>query len=168
MPSTDLITHTLGSGHSLFLPTDSSTRLLELLVLTDQHWAFSKRRAPICLIGKTSKELLTVVRSMMEWLGGTISKEDVGDPGAKRNQRRKDEDEALGALALRFKYVFEALIPYLPSSMHHLQVCRNFWITVRSAARDPLQNAEAHPCRPCLALARTLTYAFCRLCRRPG
>ena len=45
---------------------------------------------------------------MMEWLGGTISKEDVGDSGAKRTQRRKvgeDEDEALGALALRFKWV---------------------------------------------------------------
>ncbi|SRR5258706_10515038 len=108
MLSTDLITHTLSSGHSLLLPTDSSARLLELLVLTDQHWAFSKLRAPICLISRTSKELLTVVRSMMEWLGGTISKEDVGDPGARRNQRRKvgeDEDEALGALALRFKWV---------------------------------------------------------------
>lgn len=50
---------------------------------------------------------------MMEWLGGTISKEDVGDPGAKRYQRRKvgeDEDEALGALALRFKWVCDAWI----------------------------------------------------------
>jgi len=53
--------------------------------------------------------MLTFVRSMMEWLGGTISKEDVGEePNAPRDRKRKrgddeaDED-ALGALALRFK-----------------------------------------------------------------
>lgn len=45
----------------------------------------------------------------MEWLGGTVSKEDVGEDGSgKNNQRRKrDEDgeeDALGAFALRFKY----------------------------------------------------------------
>lgn len=44
----------------------------------------------------------------MEWLGGTISKEDVGvEATAKqRNKRKRDDDddnEALGALALRFK-----------------------------------------------------------------
>lgn len=48
----------------------------------------------------------------MEWLGGTISKEDVGEEGnnARQNQnkRRRDDDneeDALGALALRFKFV---------------------------------------------------------------
>jgi cleavage and polyadenylation specificity factor subunit 2 len=100
----DLISETISSGHSLLLPVDSSTRLLELLVLTDQHWAFSRTRAPICLISKTAKELLAVVRSMMEWLGGTISKEDVGESGRSSRRRRvDDDDEALGALALRFK-----------------------------------------------------------------
>ena len=54
--------------------------------------------------------MLTFVRSMMEWLGGTVSKEDVGeDPSGKRNTKRKRdedaEDEAIGALALRFKWV---------------------------------------------------------------
>lgn len=61
--------------------------------------------------------MLTFVRSMMEWLGGTISKEDVGEEGAGRpshnNRRRRDEDgdeDALGAFALRFKYVFSNLL----------------------------------------------------------
>ena len=54
--------------------------------------------------------MLTFVRSMMEWFGGTISKEDVGENGAdgRRDRRRRDDDhdeEALGAFALRFKYV---------------------------------------------------------------
>lgn len=53
--------------------------------------------------------MLAFVRSMMEWLGGTINKEDVGEENAgtkERNKRKRDDDddnEALGALALRFK-----------------------------------------------------------------
>jgi cleavage and polyadenylation specificity factor subunit 2 len=52
--------------------------------------------------------MLTFVRSMMEWLGGTVSKEDIGEEtSAKRNnKRRRDDDadeEAIGAFALRFK-----------------------------------------------------------------
>jgi len=49
----------------------------------------------------------------MEWLGGTISKEDVGEEGTntrlnQNNKRRRDDDndeDALGAFALRFKFV---------------------------------------------------------------
>lgn len=54
--------------------------------------------------------MLTFVRSMMEWLGGTVSKEDVGEEGTggRRDHKRKRDDdaddEALGAFALRFKY----------------------------------------------------------------
>ena len=47
----------------------------------------------------------------MEWLGGTISKEDVGEEGTnvrqnQNNKRRRDDEndeDALGAFALRFK-----------------------------------------------------------------
>jgi hypothetical protein len=51
---------------------------------------------------------------MMEWLGGTVNKEDVGEEGTGKrqhqhhNKRKRDEDgdeDALGAFALRFKYV---------------------------------------------------------------
>lgn len=56
--------------------------------------------------------MLTFVRSMMEWLGGTVSKEDVGEEGTNRrqhhNKRKRDDDgdeDALGAFALRFKSV---------------------------------------------------------------
>ncbi|KAF5333487.1 hypothetical protein D9611_002645 [Ephemerocybe angulata] len=106
----DTITATLSSRSSLLLPCDSSTRILELLVLLDQHWSYSKLHFPICLLSRTGREMLTFVRSMMEWLGGTISKEDVGDDGKRRyhNRRRRDEEEgedALGALALRFKHL---------------------------------------------------------------
>ncbi len=48
---------------------------------------------------------------MMEWLGGTLSKEDMGEDNTGRrgqSKRKRDEegdDDALGALALRFKQV---------------------------------------------------------------
>ena len=47
---------------------------------------------------------------MMEWLGGTISREDVGEEGTGKfqNKRRRDDEggeDALGAFALRFKFV---------------------------------------------------------------
>lgn len=62
--------------------------------------------------------MLTFVRSMMEWLGGTISKEDVGEEGTgnsgRGNKRRRadddGDDEALGAFALRFRLVFVSLL----------------------------------------------------------
>lgn len=110
---TDTITSTLMSRHSVLMPCDSTTRLLELLVLLDQHWTYSKLRYPICLVSKTGREMLTFIRSMMEWLGGTINKEDVGAEDRQRKKKRDDdqEEEALGALSLRFRSVY-LLEPY--------------------------------------------------------
>ncbi|KAF8204818.1 beta-lactamase-like protein [Pholiota molesta] len=119
----DTITSTLSSRSSLLLPCDSSTRILELLVLLDQHWNYSRLRYPICLLSRTGREMLTFVRSMMEWMGGTISKEDLGeDGGHSRNKRRRDDDneeEALGAFALRFKYAL-GIFPKSPSTSSNL------------------------------------------------
>jgi len=109
----DTVTATLSSRSSVLLPCDSSSRVLELLVLLDQQWNHHRLRYPICFMARTASEMLTFVRSMMEWLGGTISKEDVGEEGTggrqEKKRRRHDEDaddDALGAFALRFKSVF--------------------------------------------------------------
>ncbi|KAG7449018.1 uncharacterized protein BT62DRAFT_963819 [Guyanagaster necrorhizus] len=107
----DTVTATLSSRSSLLLPCDSSTRVLELLVLLDQHWNYSRLRYPICFLSRTASEMLTFVRSMMEWLGGTVSKEDVGEDGTGGRQdhkRKRDDDgdeDALGAFALRFRHL---------------------------------------------------------------
>jgi cleavage and polyadenylation specificity factor subunit 2 len=126
----DTITTTLERRSSLLLPCDSSTRVLELLVLLDQQWSFLRLNYPICLLSRTGREMLTFVRSMMEWLGGTISKEDVGEEGNRRqdrNKRRRDDDneveEALGALALRFKH-----LEFFPNPQAMLQ---------RHSSKDP-------------------------------
>lgn len=60
---------------------------------------------------------------MMEWVGGTVSKEDVGVDGSGKTgykRRRADDevdDEALGAFALRFKYEHISP-PYLTLTLH--------------------------------------------------
>nr|GAT58188.1 predicted protein [Mycena chlorophos] len=123
----DTITSALSSStrSSVLIPCDASTRVLELLVLLDQHWKFWRLSYPICLLSRSGSEMLTFVRAMMEWLGGTVSKEDVGEEGGnKPSRRRRDDDndeDALGALALRFKYLEffpnpQALIQRYPSS----------------------------------------------------
>ncbi|KAI6003688.1 beta-lactamase-like protein [Pisolithus albus] len=118
----DTISATLSSRSSLLLPCDAGPRLLELLVLLDQHWRYADFRYPICLLSRNGREMLTFVRSMMEWVGGTVSKEDVGvdssgKTGAKRRRGEDDvEDEALGAFALRFRYLEFFLNPQ--SLMH--------------------------------------------------
>ena len=98
------------------MPCDAGPRLLELLVLLDQHWSFARLKYPMCLVSRTGKEMLTFIRSMMEWLGGTLSKEDIGEDGrgksdGKRKRDDENEDEALGALSLRFKYALEFSTP---------------------------------------------------------
>ncbi|CAE6522625.1 unnamed protein product [Rhizoctonia solani] len=123
----DAVTNVLQSGHSVLMPCDASTRILELLVLFDQHWSFSKLRTPLCLVSRTANDMLTLVRSMMEWFGGTVTKEEAFDTGnnKKRKRNQEGEDDALGTLALRFKHleIFpspDALVSRYPSSMPKL------------------------------------------------
>ncbi|QRV72872.1 cleavage and polyadenylation specificity factor subunit 2 [Ceratobasidium sp. AG-Ba] len=123
----DAVTNVLQSNHSVLMPCDASTRVLELLVLLDQHWSFSKLRAPLCLVTRTANDMLTLVRSMMEWLGGTVTKEEAFDTGANKKRKRNQEgdDDVLGTLALRFKHleIFpspDTLVTRYPSSMPKL------------------------------------------------
>ncbi|KAG8961095.1 hypothetical protein FRC03_005791 [Tulasnella sp. 419] len=111
----DIINRTLQSSHSVLVPCDASTRILELLVLLDQYWTFQKLSHPICLVSKTGHEMLTIVRSMVEWMGGTMSKDEAPtslDPNATKTQKQKkrrrddeDEDATIGPTALQFKHV---------------------------------------------------------------
>lgn len=120
----DIIIPTLQSN-SVLLPVDSAPRLLELLVLLDKHWRSSRLRVPICLISRTGREMLTHVRSMVEWLGGSILKEeaDLGedrDSSGHRKRKRDEEQDGMGALALRFRCV---LTPF--SLVDNSYLCRS-------------------------------------------
>ncbi|KDQ20588.1 hypothetical protein BOTBODRAFT_100390 [Botryobasidium botryosum FD-172 SS1] len=118
----DIITTTIRSNHSLLLPCDASTRLLELLILLDQHWSFSKIKAPICLISRTGREMLGLARSMLEWMGGTVGRDELTGVDDSRGKRRRDDDEDhIGSVALRFRHLEfysspAALVETYPSS----------------------------------------------------
>lgn len=66
----DIIHNTIRSGNSVLIPVDASARLLELLVLLDQHWAFAYPhvRFPLCLVSSTGKEVVERARTLMEWM----------------------------------------------------------------------------------------------------
>ncbi|KAF8338964.1 beta-lactamase-like protein [Cantharellus anzutake] len=122
----ETITTALENSHSVFLPCDSSTRLLELLVLLDQHWTFAHLRVPMCLISRTGKEMLSVIRTMVDWMGGAIAREDVSVPVSRSGQRRRNdyEDDLVNpALRLRYLECFsspDAVTRKYPSNMPKL------------------------------------------------
>ncbi|KAK0569631.1 hypothetical protein OC861_000713 [Tilletia horrida] len=100
-----LIDRTLTSGHSIFLPVDPSARLLELLILFDQHWAYAYSstapsskdhgaggpppKFPLCLVSKTGKEMLQRARTFLEWM----TREGAGSPAAIAAQQAAEEEK---------------------------------------------------------------------------
>jgi hypothetical protein len=170
----DTITTTLGSRSSVLVPCDSSTRLLELLVLLDQHWTYQRLRYPICLLSRTGDEMLAFVRSMMEWLGGTVSKEDVGEEGTgKYPQKRKRDDgndeDALGAFALRFKSVSKIFF-------HLREICGLIGKQPSGDHSKPtgfttalfLERSQADSRCSCFAIPWSVTIPVLRFCGRAG
>lgn len=108
----DLITKTLTSQSSLLFPVDPSTRLIELLILLDQHWSYSMIQSqrqgrnwiyPLCLVSKTGKQMIDFARSLMEWMGGGVaSGEAAGDGGVGRNNGRGGGETRGHPLEFRF------------------------------------------------------------------
>lgn len=93
----DTITTTLTEHHrSVLMPCDTSARLLELLLMLDQHWEFARLRVPICLVSRTGKEMVTLIRSLVEWM----------NPAALM------DDDDTGTATLKFKCV-ASLLPAL-------------------------------------------------------
>ncbi|WVF69249.1 hypothetical protein IAT40_004025 [Kwoniella sp. CBS 6097] len=127
----DLVTSTLKSGHSVLLPCDPSPRLLELLILLDQHWTFKLTSAqkkprqtlqpegsdawpyPLCLVSRTSQDMVAFARSLIEWMGGVVKETGgegvVGDLTANRGKKRKGRGAAAALAseygALDFRHV---------------------------------------------------------------
>ena len=94
----DLVHTTIQSGHSVLFPIDPSARLLELLVLLDQHWAYAypHARFPLCLISRTGKEVLERCRTYMEWMTrewATKAGEGPGAPGAQEESQKQQSQQ---------------------------------------------------------------------------
>ncbi|KAL9934138.1 hypothetical protein V8E36_007220 [Tilletia maclaganii] len=131
----ELIDHTLKAGNSLFFPVDPSARLLELLILFDQHWAFAYANTapgpnnsgtpkfPLCLVSRTGKEMLQRARTFLEWM----TRDGAGSPAAiaaaqaaaeekerqersrGSNQRRWGQRDRAGPLEFRYLRVFTSI-----------------------------------------------------------
>ncbi|BEJ17650.1 hypothetical protein CspHIS471_0610510 [Cutaneotrichosporon sp. HIS471] len=121
----DVITNTLQSGHSVLMPSDPSPRLLELLVLLDQHWSFkinptgkpdpgpasaSGWKFPLCVVSRTAQDMVNFARSLIEWMGGVVresSADDVMGVQAGRGRKRRARQIAVGSEygALDFNHV---------------------------------------------------------------
>ncbi|KAG0235113.1 cleavage and polyadenylation specificity factor subunit 2, partial [Mortierella sp. GBA43] len=63
---------TLHAGGSVLLPTDSSTRVLELAYMLDSYWMANRIRFPLILLTHFSYRTAHFATSMMEWMGDTV------------------------------------------------------------------------------------------------
>jgi cleavage and polyadenylation specificity factor subunit 2 len=61
-----------GNGNVL-IPVENATRVLELAYLLDQHWAFNRVTHHLALFSHQSQNIITLARSMLEWMGDGIS-----------------------------------------------------------------------------------------------
>uniref|UniRef100_V5E4M5 Cleavage and polyadenylation specificity factor subunit 2 n=2 Tax=Kalmanozyma brasiliensis (strain GHG001) TaxID=1365824 RepID=V5E4M5_KALBG len=107
----DLVHTTIQAGNSLLFPIDASARLLELMVLLDQHWAYAypHARFPLCLISRTGKEVIERSRTYMEWMTrewATKANETIeATQDQKRNPQQRGARNAVASSPLDFKYV---------------------------------------------------------------
>jgi len=69
------VTATLKSNHSVLIPCDASARLVEFLVLLDQHWSFTGLGAdyPLCFISKTAEDLKLALKNIHEFFGSNMT-----------------------------------------------------------------------------------------------
>ncbi|KAK3819700.1 MAG: beta-lactamase-like protein [Benniella sp.] len=63
---------TLHAGGSVLLPTDSSTRVLELAYMLDSYWMANRVRYHLILLTHFSYRTAHFATSMMEWMGDTV------------------------------------------------------------------------------------------------
>lgn len=112
----DLVHKTIQAGNSVLFPIDASARLLELMVLLDQHWAYAypHARFPLCLISRTGKEVMERSRTYMEWMtrewatkASETIEADKDKQLASKTQTRggRGNRPAAASSPLEFKYV---------------------------------------------------------------
>ncbi|KAF9112440.1 cleavage and polyadenylation specificity factor subunit 2 [Mortierella sp. AM989] len=62
----------ISHGGSVLLPTDSSTRVLELAYMLDSYWMANRVRHHLILLTNFSYRTAHFATSMMEWMGDTV------------------------------------------------------------------------------------------------
>lgn len=108
------IHRTLTSGHSVLIPVDSAARLLEILVLLDQHWAFSyqHQRFPLCLVSHTGQEVVERARTFMEWMSREWAIQLLDAPEASSRRKTTSSSSSSSAATAKSPLDFAGLRYY--------------------------------------------------------
>lgn len=127
----ETITSTLEDARkSVLMPCDTSARLLELLLMLDQHWQFARLRAPICLVSRTGKEMINLVRSLVEWMGGSTGL----------------EDDETGTATLKLRWVYTISLCHIQSFM--ILIYHPCFTGISNSLHLPLHSCKRTPHSP--------------------
>lgn len=108
------ITQTLRSSSSVLIPTDPSARLIELLLLLDNHWTQSRLESyPLCLVSQTGKDVVTFIRSLTEWMSPALARSSF-DQNKRGGGRDQNDQGPLRLRHVRFFNSVESLETELP------------------------------------------------------
>ncbi|PLW56559.1 hypothetical protein PCANC_01444 [Puccinia coronata f. sp. avenae] len=109
----DSITQTLRSSRTVLIPTDPSARLIELLLILDNHWTQLRLDSfPLCLVSQTGKDVVTFIRSLTEWMSPALARSSFDQN--KRGGRDQNDHGPLRLRHVRFFNSAEALEAELP------------------------------------------------------
>ncbi|KNA25356.1 hypothetical protein SOVF_007240 [Spinacia oleracea] len=70
----DAIVKTLRSDGKVLLPVDTAGRVLELILILEQHWAQHHLTYPIFFLTYVSSSTIDYVKSFLEWMNDSIAK----------------------------------------------------------------------------------------------
>uniref|UniRef100_A0A6B2L931 Cleavage and polyadenylation specificity factor subunit 2 n=1 Tax=Arcella intermedia TaxID=1963864 RepID=A0A6B2L931_9EUKA len=66
------ITSTLRAGGNVLLPVDTAGRVLELLVILDQHWSHFHYSYPLLFLNNVAYNTIEFAKSQLEWMSEAI------------------------------------------------------------------------------------------------
>ncbi|KAJ3035593.1 cleavage and polyadenylation specificity factor subunit 2 [Rhizophlyctis rosea] len=69
----ETLTSAMSRSSNVLIPVDSTTRVLELAYLLEQHWAMNRISYPLVLLTHQSPRTAVLARSMLEWMGDFVS-----------------------------------------------------------------------------------------------
>jgi cleavage and polyadenylation specificity factor subunit 2 len=61
-------------GGNVLIPVDSAARVLELLVVLDQHWQYYRHPYHLIMLSNVSRNTVEFAKSNLEWMSDAISK----------------------------------------------------------------------------------------------
>ncbi|GMH08982.1 hypothetical protein Nepgr_010822 [Nepenthes gracilis] len=70
----DVVTRTLSADGKVLLPVDTAGRVLELILMLEQHWSQHHLAYPIFFLTYVASSTIEYVKSFLEWMSDSIAK----------------------------------------------------------------------------------------------